>query len=178
VEFHTERLLLRRVQAADAIPLAEIWADRAVTRHMGPPRDFEKVRLRIEDEVRAGAVGQPTGWWAVVETASSRVVGECGLIEKDVDGHQEIELVYIFASQSWGRGYATEAASALRDYALHQLGLQRIIALIDPNNHASVRVAEKIGMTFESETRRPSGRVMRVHSLHTASGAQKSHVSS
>ena len=169
MEFQTERLLLRRAKATDAIPLAEIWADREVTRYMGGgPRDFEEVRLLVEDEVRAGAVGHSTGWWAVVEKASGQVVGDCGLIEKDVDGHQEIELVYVFASHSWGRGYATEAASALRDYALHQLGLRRIIALIDPENHASVRVAEKMGMAFERETRRPSGRVMRVHSLHAA----------
>jgi [ribosomal protein S5]-alanine N-acetyltransferase len=173
MEFQTERLILRRAQAADAIPLAEIWADREVTRFMGGPRDFEKVRLLIEDEVRAGAVGHPTGRWAVVEKASGHVVGDCGLIEKDVDGRQEIELVYVFASHCWGRGYATEAASALRDYALHQLGLRRIIALIDPKNHASVRVAEKVGIAFERETRRPSGRVMRVHSLHAAQASGK-----
>src|SRR5215831_1224911 len=139
VEFQTERLLLRRAKAADAIPLAEIWADREVTRYMGGrPRDFEEVRFLVEDEVRACTVGRSTGWWAVVEKASGQVVGDCGLVEKDVDGYQEIELVYVFASHSWGKGYATEAASVLRDYAFYQLRLQRIIALIDPENHASV----------------------------------------
>ena len=58
MEFQTERLLLRRAKATDAIPLAEIWADREVTRYMGGgARDFEEVRLFVEDEVRAGAVG-------------------------------------------------------------------------------------------------------------------------
>jgi RimJ/RimL family protein N-acetyltransferase len=169
VEFQTERLLLRRVQATDAIPLAEMWADRQVTRHMGGPRDFEKVRLRMENEAHADTVGKSTGWWAVVERASGHVVGNCGLFEKEVDGCQEVELVYVFAVDSWGRGYATEAALALRDHALHDVGLRRIIALIDPENHASVRVAEKIGMAFERETRRPSGRVMRVYSVHAES---------
>lgn len=162
----TRRLLLRRAQAADAMALAEIWADPQVTRHMGGPRDFDTVRLRIEEDVRAGAVSHSTGWWAVLEKASAHVIGECGLIEKNVDGRDEIELVYVFAARCWGKGYATEAASALRDYAFAQLRLRRIIALIDPENRASVRVAEKIGMGFERETRRPGGKVMRMHALH------------
>src|SRR5579864_3332450 len=119
VEFQTERLLLRRVQATDAIPLAEMWADRQVTRHMGGPRDF----------------GRSTGWWAVVEKASGHIVGHCGLVEKEVDGCQEIELVYVFAVHSWGR-------------AMPQ---------------------KPLWLAFERETRRPSGRVMRVYSVHAES---------
>jgi ribosomal-protein-alanine N-acetyltransferase len=147
-----------------------MWADPEVTRHMGGPRDFEEVRLRVERGAPTDTVSHSTGWWAVVEKVSGHVVGDCGLVEKEVDGYHEIELVYLLASHFWGRGYATEAATALRDYALHRLGLRRIVALIEPDNHASVRVAEKIGMTFEKETRRPSGRVKRVYSLHAEGG--------
>lgn len=164
----TERLQLRRVQAKDVIVLAEIWSDPQVTRYMGGPRDFEKVRVRIEEDVHADAASGAIGWWCVVQKTSGHVVGHCGLHEKNVDGRDEIELVYVFASDSWGKGYATEASSALRDYAIRHLGLPRIIALIDPENRASVRVAEKIGMVFEKETRRPSGKMLRVHSLQTA----------
>ena len=162
LEIETERLLLRRVTGPDATILARLWSDPTVTRYMGGPRDFEKVRLRLEEEARAGA-GRPTGWWPVVEKASGRVIGDCGLIEKDVEGHEEIELVYVFASASWGKGYATEAAAALRDYAFRHLGLHRVIALIDPDHHASARVAEKIGMQFERRIRRPSGKVLQVY---------------
>ncbi len=165
MRIETERLLLRRVEEPDAPFLAGLWSDPGITRHMGGPRNFEKVRLDLIEEARAGGV-HTTGWWPVVEKVSGRVVGDCGLVEKTVDGREEIELVYLFALDSWGKGYATEAALALRDHAFHRLGLQRLIAMIDPENHASARVAEKIGMRFERETRRPSGRVLRVYSMH------------
>jgi RimJ/RimL family protein N-acetyltransferase len=99
-----------------------------------------------------------------------------GLIEKNVDGRDEIELVHVLAADAWGQGYATEAASALRDYAFNHLRLRRLIALIDPENHASSRVAEKVGIQFEGETRRPGGRIMRVYSMQAApaGGVRKS----
>ncbi len=160
----TDRLLLRRVEASDAPVLVAMWSDPDVTRYMGGPRDPERVRQLIEEEAQAGS-SHPMGFWPVVEKASGRVIGDIGLQEKEVDGRAEVELVYVFASDSWGKGYATEAASAIRDYAFHRLGLPRIVALINPDNLASARVAEKAGLTFERETLRPSGTVMRLFSM-------------
>jgi RimJ/RimL family protein N-acetyltransferase len=162
----TKRLLLRRAQQTDTDDLVEVWSDPQVTRFMGVPRDREKVRQYIEEEVRGGTTSCGTGWWSVIERTSGHVVGECGLLEKNVDGRNEIELVYVFAADAWGKGYATEAASSLRDYAMVRLGLPRIIALIEPENRGSIHVAEKLGMAFERDTCRPNGRTMRVYSLH------------
>ena len=164
MRIETERLLIRPLQASDASPLAAIWVDPEVTRHMGGPRNFEEIRDGLEADARAGPHAQ-IDLWPVVEKATERVIGHCGFLEKDVDGQAEIELIYVFALSCWGKGYATEAASVLRDYAFQRLGLRRIIALIDPDNPASARVAEKIGMHFEKKTRRPSGKVMRVYSM-------------
>jgi ribosomal-protein-alanine N-acetyltransferase len=164
MQIETERLLIRSLEVADASPLAAIWSDPDVTRHMGGPRDFADIRIGLEEEARAGTQAEIV-LWPVVEKASGRVIGHCGLLEKEVDNLSEIELIYVLASDSWGKGYATEAASVLRDYAFDQLGLRRIIALIDPENPASARVAEKIGMEYERETRRPSGKIMRVYSI-------------
>ncbi len=161
----TDRLLLRPVEASDAAALLAMWSDPDVTRYMGGPRDPERVRQAIEEEARTGAP-YPMGLWPVVEKASGRVIGDCGLLEKEVGGRVEVELVYVFAADSWGKGYATEAASAVRDYAFHSLRLIRIIALINPDNVASARVAEKAGLTFERETLRPSGTVRRLFSMH------------
>ena len=55
------------------------------------------------------------------------------------------------ARSYWGRGYATEAAQAVRDYAFNRLRLPRLIAMIDPQNIASIRVAEKLGMYYEKD---------------------------
>jgi RimJ/RimL family protein N-acetyltransferase len=62
-----------------------------------------------------------------------------------------VELGYRLARSAWGKGYATEATIAVRDHAFTSLGMKRLIAIIDPSNLASVRVAEKLGMRFESE---------------------------
>jgi RimJ/RimL family protein N-acetyltransferase len=69
----------------------------------------------------------------------------------DIAGRPEIELGYRLARLAWGRGYATEAAHAVRDLAFTTLGLKRLIAMIDPANGASIRVAEKIGMQYEKD---------------------------
>jgi hypothetical protein len=92
------------------------------------------------------------GMWAVLEKATCDVIGYVGLSRfPNRCGPNEAELGFRLACPYWGRGYATEAAMAARDYALHRLLLPRLIAMIDPDNVASVRVAEKIGMTLESE---------------------------
>src|SRR3990170_9154392 len=105
--------------------------------------------------------------WPVVERATVRVIGESGLLEKDVDGRREIELVYVFATDVWGRGYATEAASAVRDAAI-RAGIPRLIALIDPDNPASARVAHKVGMRLERDVVRPGGATREVYALEAA----------
>lgn len=166
MQIETERLLIRSLEIADASPLAAIWSDPEVTRHMGGPRDFAAIREGLKEDARTGNQAV-TDLWTVVEKASGQVIGHCGFLEKDVDDQAEIELIYVFASDSWGKGYATEAALALRDHAFHRLGLRRIIALIAPGNPASARVAEKIGMQLEKKTRRPSGKIMSVYSIHS-----------
>jgi RimJ/RimL family protein N-acetyltransferase len=61
----------------------------------------------------------------------------------------EVELAYVLGREHWGRGYATEAALAVRDFALGELGLTRLISLIQQGNAASIRVAEKLGERLE-----------------------------
>ena len=92
------------------------------------------------------------GPWAVVEKTSGELIGYCGLFYfPDVNGRPEIEIGYRLARAWWGRGHATEAVVAARDYAFNSLGLTRLVALIDPANVASIRVAEKAGMRYEAE---------------------------
>ncbi|MGH2437944.1 MAG: GNAT family N-acetyltransferase [bacterium] len=168
LHIETDRLILRSLEAGDAEPLARIWTDPDVTRHMGGPRIFDEARSNILSDAR-----QPTppkyDLWPVVEKATGHIVGHCGLLDKEVDGRLEIELVYVLAKDVWGKGYATEAAIALREYAFKDLGLLRLIALIEPENTASARVAEKVGFTFERATVRSGGAVRHVYALQAPS---------
>lgn len=160
----TPRLLLRPLEASDVSVLVALWVDPDVMRYMGGPRDRERVSRNLEEKLRTDSA-DPFGFCSVVEKTSGRLIGECGLTPKEVDGQSEVELVYLLAVDAWGHGYATEAACAMRDHALGPLRLRRLIALIDPENIASARVAEKVGMRFEKAVVRPGGAVRQVYAL-------------
>lgn len=160
----TPRLQLRPLQVSDVGVLVALWADPDVMRYMGGPRDRQRVNRILDEELRADSP-DPLGFCTVVEKVSGRVIGDCGLTAKEVDGRSEVELVYVFVVDAWGHGYATEAASAMRDYALGPLRLPRLIALIDPENIASARVAEKVGMRFEKAVVRPGGALRHVYGM-------------
>jgi ribosomal-protein-alanine N-acetyltransferase len=66
-----------------------------------------------------------------------------------IEGQPEVEVAYLMDKTYWGKGLATEAAKGIRDYAFNNLNLSRLICLIDPENTASIKVAQKIGMTLE-----------------------------
>lgn len=145
----TDRLVLRHFRLDDGDDLDDVFGDREVMR-FGPgvqsPRWVRAwLRRCLESYAERGF-----GPWAVVERNRSHVIGYCGLFHlADVDGNSETELGYRLKRPHWGLGYATEAARAVRDYGFAALGLPRLIALIDPGNRASIRVAEKVGMRFE-----------------------------
>jgi RimJ/RimL family protein N-acetyltransferase len=86
------------------------------------------------------------GRWACVHKASSEVIGFAGL--KHLDELNEVDIGYRLLPAYWGAGLATEASQAAVDYGFQQLRLKRIIGLVDPQNAASVRVLEKLGLTF------------------------------
>ncbi|MDJ0800081.1 MAG: GNAT family N-acetyltransferase [Calothrix sp. MO_167.B12] len=89
------------------------------------------------------------GLWATIDKSQSLLIGRCGLITQQVDGQKEVEIGYLLAQEYWGCGLATEAADAILNYALTELGLHRLISLIDPRNVASQKVALKNGMKYE-----------------------------
>ena len=159
----THRLLIRDLEADDIPALVGLWTDPDVTRYMGGPRDVTGLRKSLRED--AAAIPPAFDLRPVVDKASGDVVGHCGLLEKRVDGAQEIEVVYVFAKAAWGRGLATEAARALREHAFIEMGIPRLIALVDPGNIASARVASKIGLEYEKTTVRPGGKEMQVYVL-------------
>jgi len=81
------------------------------------------------------------------------LLGYCGFFHQVVDETNEIEIGYRLHPDHWNQGLATEAAIAVRDHGLADLKLSRVISLIHPDNAASRRVAEKIGMLPERKTR-------------------------
>ncbi len=109
------------------------------------------------------------GWRSALEKASGDWLGFVGLnrIGAWIEGvaPDEIEIGWWIVRAVWSRGYASEGAAAVRDEGLERVGLDRMIARLQPANGASARVAEKIGMKLELETTGTSGEALHIFSL-------------
>lgn len=142
----TERLVLRSMVAADLDDLLGIFGDPVVmAAFREAPLGREQVRrwlARNLDHQREHGYGL----FAVCLKTNDRVIGDCGLELIQMSGEQVAELGYDFRSDQWNRGYATEAARAVRDFAFGVLRLPRLVSLIQPGNPASERVAKKTGL--------------------------------
>lgn len=84
---------------------------------------------------------------AIVLRSTDELVGWCGLGPVDFD-ESKIEIYYGMAKEHWGKGYATEALRQMLAFGFRNLDQERIVALVDPENVASVRVLEKIGLVY------------------------------
>jgi len=147
----TERLLLRHFQTTDDEPMYRVFCDPEVMRFSDGVKSKEWVQGWLQTCLeRYEAWG--FGPYAIVEQRNQVVIGYCGLFFfPDLDGQPETEIGYRLAGSAWGQGYATEAAKAVRDFAFETLSVKRLIAMIDPSNVASIRVAEKIGMHYQKD---------------------------
>lgn len=164
VILETERLILRRQKESDVDALVTLWSNPQVTRYLGGPRDQQALRESFVQSALS-PFSDDYDLWPVVEKKTGRVIGHSGLLDKEVEGKTEIELVYVISPERWGKGYATEIALALTSYAFESLRVDRVVALVEPENKPSERVAVKIGMTYKSTITRPNGNVRKLYFL-------------
>jgi len=149
----TERLILRELTPDDAEGLYRIYHEPEVMKYFskGPPESVEVERAGIMRHMghyeRHGF-----GLWATVLKETGELIGRCGLIAQEVDGIADIEIGYLLSPRFWGRGLASEAARASRDFGFGVLGCPRLISIINVRNEASMRVATAIGMKPERRT--------------------------
>lgn len=146
----TDRLELRALTLDDLDDLASMLGDSEALTHWGPPLNREQSRSWIERNLRRYQ-DDGFGRCAVILGSTGELVGDCGLIRTVVEGRPEVELGWIVRRSHQGKGIATEAAAAWRDYAFETLRLERIVSMVSQQNLASRRVAEKLGMTVERE---------------------------
>jgi RimJ/RimL family protein N-acetyltransferase len=149
LRLETPRLVLREMRPDDVESLHQLFSDPLLMR-------FWPVFTRAETEEwvessRRNYAQHGFGLWAVTLKGSDEAIGDCGVVRHEADGAMEIGIGWHLLRKHWGQGFATEAALACRDYAFTQLGIERLVASIHPDNYASRRVAEKIGMTLQKE---------------------------
>jgi ribosomal-protein-alanine N-acetyltransferase len=126
-------------------------------------RTRDDVAREIEQQIEHQAA---LGWsfWAVEERATGTLIGDCGLQPLEHRG-PEVELGYDFHPRAWGRGLATEAASAVMGQAFGPLGIERVVAVVKPDHVASQRVLEKAGLQ-PSGTRDVYGESLLLYEAH------------
>lgn len=155
VVLETDRLLLRPWRVAEAVIQRELWAERdpRVPPHRRIDADGHPTVAELEDAIRAGrssSTGLPAiGLPAIERKATRDVIGYCGLIEGERGSAGEPELAFELLRRAWGRGYATEASSAVLDWA-RASGYERLWATVREWNTASRRVLAKLGFTETS----------------------------
>jgi RimJ/RimL family protein N-acetyltransferase len=146
----TERLILRHQVLEDLDALYALYCDPEITRYIpDAPTNYEETREELEWHRNGHPRHTELGLWATIHKESGAFIGRCGLLPWRIDGREEVEVAYTMARAYWGQGLATEAARAILQYGFQTLNLTRLVCLIDPENIASQRVAEKIGMTLE-----------------------------
>ncbi|MCR2763331.1 GNAT family N-acetyltransferase [Microbacterium sp. zg.B48] len=160
---NTPRLRFREMAPAALPAMAGLLGDADVMRFYPAPKTREQAASWIDWNLK-NYVRDGHGLW-IIETSDGEFVGDCGLTWQDVNGVKRLEIGYHVLPRWQGLGLATEAAAACRDFARDRLGAEEVIAIVHPDNRASIRVAEKIGMHREDEDRGNDGTVRRVLSM-------------
>ena len=147
----TSRLILRPVLLSDFNAAHQLLSDSEVMRFsLNGPYSEQKTNDFIKHCIQQTEKKLPS-LLAVIDIETDLLIGFCGFYEQIINGIQEIELGYRLLKEYWGRGLATEAAMAMKNYAFKEMGLTRLISIIEKENVGSIKVAEKIGLRLEKE---------------------------
>jgi len=149
----TPRLLLRRLSAADFSALCKILQDPEVMYAYEHAFSDQEVLDWLNKQQRRYHEDS-FGLWAVLLKETEALIGQCGITLQAYEGRMVPEIGYLFRKDCWHRGYATEAASACREYAFATLNLPEVYAIIRDSNFPSQRVARRLGM-------QPCGRLLK-----------------
>jgi RimJ/RimL family protein N-acetyltransferase len=154
VILETKRLLLRHLALSDLDDLFALYSDPDVVRYIpDAPRTLDETREDLEWFMNGHPKFPELGLWGTIHKETAQFIGRCGLLPWKIDGRDEVEVAFALSKAYWGQGLATEVAQALVRYGFEHLRLSRLICVIERENQASIRVASKIGMTFEKEAK-------------------------
>ena len=147
----TARLYLRQFTLDDLDDLYRIYSDPEIMKYVG-----KGVKTRAETETAIYTMlkhweQNNFGMWAAVHKIDRQIIGRCGLCF--LDKTPEIELGYTLDKFYWNQGLATEASLASLRYGFEILKLEKIVAIARPENIASQRVMQKVGMKYEKNAR-------------------------
>lgn len=146
--FETERLLIRKFTTDDLADLIAFRTDPRVSKYLGGDRMQNPEALKARLDFYIGCYDtHGFGMCAMDWKETGEMIGASGL--QPLENTDEIEVGYSLSYDFWGNGLATECAKAWLEYGFNSAGLDRIVAVAQPENKGSWKVMEKLGMTYE-----------------------------
>lgn len=171
-EIKTERLILRPWRQDDLVPFAQLNADPRVMEYFPSVKSYQETVEEFE-LIRGKFETNGWGFWAASLIEDGKFIGFIGLnnVRFTANFTPAVEIGWRLAYEYWGKGYATEGASAALKYAFEKLGLNEIVSFTAINNMRSRHVMEKIGMYHDEKSdfdhpRLPEGHPLRRHALY------------
>ena len=146
----TERLLLREMNPDDFDALYAVLADSDIMQHYPYPFDEARVRGWIERNIKRYQK-DGFGLWAVCRKDTGEMIGDCGLTLQNINGEMLPEIGYHIRRDSQRKGYAREAAKAVRNWAFRNTDYPTLYSCCKYTNVPSIKTAESIGMHFVCE---------------------------
>lgn len=149
----TDRLILRRLTLEDAAFILQLVNEPSWLRFIGDRhvRTLEDARSYIQKGPMESYERLGFGLYAVERKGDPAPIGICGLVKRE--SLEDVDIGFAFLPGFWGKGYAYESASAVMAYGRKTFDLTRLVAVTAPENHASIRVLEKLGLQFEQMVR-------------------------
>lgn len=148
-ELETSRLVLRRLEFDDAPFLVALLNQPSFIANIGDRgvRSIEDAHRYLREGPMAMYEKHGFGLWHTSRKSDGLAIGMCGLLKRDI--LPDVDVGYAFLPEYWGVGYAFEAAHAVMLHGAGKFSLKRVIGVVSVGNTASIRVLEKLGMSFE-----------------------------
>ena len=145
----TDRLILRWFEPGDGPFILDLLNQPSFVHFIGDRgvRTIKEARDYLSEGPGQSYMEHGFGLNMVELNEDRAPIGMCGLLKRPT--LDDVDLGFAFMPKFWGQGYAFEAAAATLAHGREALGLERIVAITDPENQASIRLLEKLGMSFE-----------------------------
>lgn len=154
----TERLILRKYAEEDKTDFIELFTDTVVMKHVGDGVLSREKAVAFWNKLFGRLYPEGYDIWAVFVKNDFRYIGHAGIYPRPHPHEKDWEFVYFLNQKSWGKGYATEIARRIVEYAFEELKLPEVFATVDDDHKASIHVLEKAGMKFKNYEYDEAGR--------------------
>ena len=151
----TERLVISKITLNEASFIRELMNDKDWIQNIGDRgiRTLEDAENYIKDKFFTSYEKYGYGFYVIILKSTKERIGTVGLIDRD--GIEGIEIGYGMLPGFRGKGYALEAAKAIFNHAQNSFHIHKIVAIVNPNNIASIHLLEKLGLRYEKMVRLP-----------------------